>query len=289
MPNLPSPICFSALLRVNASRYGLVAVQPGDDLLLLSNPSAFDGRRNLSIHYSLSGGRVWSPLAVVEDRGLRGSSCKARTLSRFDRACRLANQKSIAISDSGMVEVTLPSGQPAIGVVYSQDWHVASLSNLDPVLNTTFALLTGFEPPPALQAPHQPPSTAALKTDDSPDKITGGLHEKETAHTIQTTGPTSGAGVVSDSDAEDGGSKVQERLEAVIAEVVQLYTVARKLDAMGGEAGLRERLYSFGAGLQPEDERRVARAEEFLSLAQHRLGDLLQRELEDLEIVHCAD
>ena len=195
-----------------------------------------------------------------------------------------------------MVEVTLPSGQPAIGVVYSQDWHVASLSNLDPVLNTTFALLTGFEPPPALPALPQPPSAAAVKTDDSPDKTTGGLHEKETAHTIglQTTGPTSGAGVVSDSDAdggiaEDGGSKVQERLEAVIAEVVQLYTVARKLDAMGGEAGLRERLHSFGAGLQPEDERRVARAEEFLSLAQHRLGDLLQRELEDLEPVHCAD
>ena len=190
-----------------------------------------------------------------------------------------------------MVEVTLPSGQPAIGVVYSQDWHVASLSNLDPVLNTTFALLTGFEPPPALPAPHQPPSTAALKTDDSPDKITGGLHEKETAHTIglQTTGPTTGAGVVSDADAEDGGSKVQERLEAVIAEVVQLYTVARKLDAMGGEAGLRERLHSFGAALQPGDGRRVARAEEFLGLAQHRLGDLLQRELEDLEPVHCAD
>ena len=184
-----------------------------------------------------------------------------------------------------MVEVTLPSGQPAIGVVYSQDWHVASLSNLDPVLNTTFALLTGFEPPPALPAPHQPPSTAALKTDDSPDKTTGGLHEKETAHTIQTAGPT--AGVVS--DVEDGRSKVQERLEAVVAEVVQLYTVARKLDAMGGEAGLRERLHSFGAGLQPEDERRVARAEEFLSLAQHRLGDLLQRELEDLQPVHCAD
>ena len=178
-------------------------------------------------------------------------------LSRFGRACRLANQKRIAISDSGMVEVTLPSGQPAIGVVYSQDWHVASLSNLDPVLNTTFALLTGFEPPPPTPAPPQPPSTAALKTDDSPDKITG-------------------------------GSKVQERLDAVIAEAVQLYSFAQKLDAMGGEVGLRERLHSFGAGLQPEDERRVARAKEFLSLAQHRLGHLLQRELEGLEPVHWA-
>jgi hypothetical protein len=93
---------------------------PGDDLLLLSNPSAFDGRRNLSIHYSLGGGvGEWGELCVVEDRGERGSSYAAMAALPRPRG----------------------GGAPLLGVLYSQDFHSRSLANPDPQLNTTFALL----------------------------------------------------------------------------------------------------------------------------------------------------
>lgn len=72
--NLPDPICFSDLMRVNASTHGFGRSSlkgNGDDLLLLSNPSSTVGRKNLSIHASLDGGHRWQPLVVVEDRGLR--------------------------------------------------------------------------------------------------------------------------------------------------------------------------------------------------------------------------
>ena len=60
--SLPDPICFSDLLRVNASTHGMTAKASGDDLLLLSNPSSTVGRKNLSIHASLDGGHEWQPL-----------------------------------------------------------------------------------------------------------------------------------------------------------------------------------------------------------------------------------
>ena len=75
--DLPDPICFSDLIRVNASTHGFGHSQSrgsGDDLLLLSNPSSTVGRKNLSIHASLDGGHRWSPVLVVEDRGLRYAS-----------------------------------------------------------------------------------------------------------------------------------------------------------------------------------------------------------------------
>ena len=78
--SLPDPICFSDLLRVNASTHGMKAKASGDDLLLLSNPSSTVGRKNLSIHASLDGGHEWQPLVVVEDRGKRGSGCACTSL-----------------------------------------------------------------------------------------------------------------------------------------------------------------------------------------------------------------
>jgi sialidase-1 len=68
---LPDPICFSDLMRVNASTHGFGHSVSDDDLLLLSNPSSTVGRKHLSIHASLDGGHRWQPLVVVEDRGLR--------------------------------------------------------------------------------------------------------------------------------------------------------------------------------------------------------------------------
>ena len=53
--SLPDPICFSDLIRVNASTHPTGSMSSGDDLLLLSNPSSAVGRRNLSIHASLDG------------------------------------------------------------------------------------------------------------------------------------------------------------------------------------------------------------------------------------------
>eukprot|EP01051_Picozoa_sp_SAG22_P005628 SAG22_NODE_339_length_12034_cov_3.087474_5_plen_233_part_00 len=81
---LPDPICFSDIMRVNASTHGhghghggmgWPSSVPGDDLLLLSNPSSHLGRTNLSIHASLDGGVTWLPenAVVVEDRGKRAS------------------------------------------------------------------------------------------------------------------------------------------------------------------------------------------------------------------------
>ena len=73
-----------------------------------------------------------------------------------------------------------------------------------------------------------------------------------------------------------------EDSRAAIAQLHQDSELRSASDAMHASA---LNSHSFGAGLQPEDGRRVARVEEFLSLAQHRLGHLLQRGLEDLEPV----
>ena len=66
--------CFAGFTRIEDVRFR-GQVTPGDDLLLLSNPSSTVGRKNLSIHASLDGGHEWQPLVVVEDRGKRGSGC----------------------------------------------------------------------------------------------------------------------------------------------------------------------------------------------------------------------
>lgn len=126
--DLPDPICFSDLLRVNASTHGFGDIpsdnmRADDDLLLLSNPSSTVGRRNLSIHASLDGGHEWQPLLVVEDRGLRGSGYS----------------HMVALPPDPV------DGAGRLGVLYVQDYHVGAQTNGWPagaLDNHTFALVT---------------------------------------------------------------------------------------------------------------------------------------------------
>jgi sialidase-1 len=121
---LPDPICFSDILRVNASAFGMRSELPGDDLLLLSNPSNHMGRTNLSIHASLDGGKSWRPgnSVVVEDRGLRGS---------------------------GYAHMVDMQGAGKVGIIYVQNWRIRYQTNgpgAGQQDNHTFALIDYVAP-----------------------------------------------------------------------------------------------------------------------------------------------
>ena len=55
--------------------------------------------------------------------------------------------------------------------------------------------------------------------------------------------------------------QVEEDLEVVIQEALRLYHKIGKMDIMGGEAGVRKRMLSYGDGLAVDDLQRVSRAQ----------------------------
>jgi hypothetical protein len=85
-----------------------------------------------------------------------------------------------------------------------------------------------------------------------------------------------------DDDDDDGASRVtstvEDDLETLIQEALGVYQKIQKLDVMGGEEGLRKRILSYGAGLEPDDPQRVIRAQEFLELVKRRFAKRLINE-----------
>ena len=73
--------------------------------------------------------------------------------------------------------------------------------------------------------------------------------------------------------------QVEEDLEALIQEALVMYKKINKLDAMGGEKGLRKRMLSYGSGLAEDDPERVTRAKQFLDLVKKRFEKLLKDDL----------
>ena len=73
---LACPVCMASIIRVPASENAL-----GQDILLFSNPSDGNDRRNITIQMSLDGGVTWTRRLLLDEGGNWGYSC----LSMIDR------------------------------------------------------------------------------------------------------------------------------------------------------------------------------------------------------------